>query len=132
MPDNNNLIIEDNPSEADIAFVEARLDEFNIATTGYNDYRPLAVFVRDGAGAMVAGLTGFTWGGTLRIGYLWVRDDLRGQGHGARMMRAAEAEARARGCRQATLDTHSFQALDFYLKLGYTRCGVVDDSPVNY
>ena len=132
MPNDYDLMIEDDPSEADVAFVEERIAEFNITTTGYDDYQPLAVFSRNETGAIIAGLTGFTWGGTLRIGYLWVDASLRGQGYGARLMRAAEDAARARGCRQATVDSHSFQAPDFYVKQGYSQCGVVDDSPTGY
>lgn len=131
MPDDD-LTIEDNPSEADVAYIEDRIAEYNIAASGYDDYRPLAIFVRDDAGAIVAGLTGFTWGGTLKIEYLWVDERLRGQGYGSHVMRAAEREARARGCRQVTLDTHAFQAPNFYPRLGYTACGFTDDWPVGY
>ncbi len=130
--DSRVLSIEDDPSEADVHFVEEQLVAYNIAVTGYNDYRPLAVFVRDDAGAILAGLTGFTWGGALKIEYLWVREDLHGQGYGSRLVRAAEREAVARGCQQAVLDTHSFQAPDFYPRLGYVRCGQAEDWPVGY
>src|SRR5690349_5204747 len=82
------LAIEDAPNEADVRFVEERTDAYNIAVTGYDDYRPLATFVRDDEGAIIAGLTGFTWGGTLKIEYVWVHDDLRGQGHGSRLIQA--------------------------------------------
>ncbi len=61
------LTIEDAPNEADVRFVEERIDAYNIAVTGYDDYRPLAIFVRDSEGAIIAGLTGFTWGGTLKV-----------------------------------------------------------------
>lgn len=126
------LTIEDAPSEADERFVEERLLAYNIAATGYDDYRPLAVFVRDASGAIIAGLTGFTWGGALKIEFVWVSEDQRNQGYGARLVRAAEREAMARGCRQAVLDTHSFQAPDFYPRLGYVRCGLAEDWPVGY
>lgn len=126
------LTIEDAPDEADSRFVEEQLDAYNIAVTGYDDYRPLAIFVRDGEGAIMAGLTGFTWGGALKIEVVWVHDDLRGQGYGARLIQAAEREAVARGCRQAILDTHSFQAPDFYPRLGYECCGLAEDWPVGY
>jgi GNAT superfamily N-acetyltransferase len=128
----HNLSVEDTPSEADIAFVQNQLHAYNIATTGYDDYRPLAIFMRDDASTIIAGLTGFTWGGALKVEYLWVREDLRGHGYGSRLVRAAEQEAIARGCRQAILDTHSFQAPDFYPKLGYVQCGLAEDWPVGH
>jgi GNAT superfamily N-acetyltransferase len=52
-----------------------------------------------------------------------VLEKQRGQGHASKLMQAAEAEARARGCKHALLDTFSFQALGFYKKLGYVEFG---------
>jgi len=126
------LTIEDAPNEADVRFVEERIDAYNIAVTGYDDYRPLAIFVRDSEGAIIAGLTGFTWGGTLKVEFFWVHETLRGQGYGSRLMDAAEREAVARGCQLAVVDTHSFQAPDFYSKVGYVRCGLAEDWPFGH
>lgn len=127
-----NLTVEDAPNEADIRFVEERIIAYNVAATGYDDYRPLALFVRNDQGAIIAGLAGFTWGRTLKIELLWVHETLRGQGYASRLVETAEREAVARGCQHAVLDTHSFQAPDFYPKLGYVRCGLAEDWPLGH
>jgi GNAT superfamily N-acetyltransferase len=104
-----------------------RLDEeisaFNAAVTGYHDGRLLSVAVRGDGDDLRAGLYGWTWGGCGYIDLLWVRDDQRGHGLGARVLAAAEAEIRRRGCDRVALNTHSFQAPDFYARFGYTECG---------
>ena len=104
-----------------------RLDQeiiaFNLAATGYHDARLLSIAARGDSGDLRAGLSGWTWGGCGYIELLWVRDDQRGTGLGARLLAAAEAEIRRRGCDRVTLDTHSFQAPGFYARFGYIECG---------
>lgn len=120
------LIVEDNPNSADLAYLEDQINAYNIAVTGIVDWHPLAIFVRDGDGQIAAGINGGMWGGYLEIKNLWVREDLRGQGLGRRLLQAAEAQARARGCDQVLLDTHDFQAPEFYKKLGYSVLGTFE------
>jgi GNAT superfamily N-acetyltransferase len=101
--------VDDNPDECDLRIFEDQLYRYNVARTGVDDGRPLAIILRDENG-VAAGLSGFTWGGVLEVKALWVREDVRGRGYGTEPLAAAEREARARGCSQAVLDTHSFQA----------------------
>jgi ribosomal protein S18 acetylase RimI-like enzyme len=109
--------------------LDDRIYEFNAAATGFDDGRLLGVRIRDGAGELVAALQGWTWAGWLEIRAVWVRDDTRRHGLGRRLMAEAEAEARARGCTRALVDTHGFQAPDFYRKLGYAEVATIPDYP---
>jgi GNAT superfamily N-acetyltransferase len=121
--------IEDDPRREDVALLDERLYEFNAAASGVDDGRWLAIFVRDGSGSIVAGLHGWTWGGTGFVRALWVHEKLRRRGLGARLLAEAEAEARRRGCHQMHLDTHSYQAPAFYRRLGYDVIGELPGWP---
>jgi GNAT superfamily N-acetyltransferase len=110
-------------------FLDDAIYAFNVAATGHRDGRLLSIVIRDEAGEIAAGLYGWTWGGCAEVRYVWVRDDRRGQGWGRGMLAAAEAEAARRGCGQMVLSTHSFQAPDFYKRLGYEIAGRYDDYP---
>ena len=126
------ITVEDEPDPRAAQAIEDSLNRHNIAVTGYDDYRPLGIFLRDAAGGVLGGLTGYTWGGCLKLEYLWLPEDQRGHGYGAQLLAAAERVGRERGCRQAIVDSHSFQAPGFYERAGYTVCGVAEDAPVGH
>jgi GNAT superfamily N-acetyltransferase len=126
---NDELRVEDEPRSEDVTTLNERLYQYNVAVTGCDDGRWLAIFVRDATGEMVAGLHGWTWGQTGFVQSLWVREDLRGQGLGRRLLGAAEAEAARRACREMQLDTHSYQAPGFYRHLGYAPIGELPGWP---
>ena len=126
---NDELRIEDEPRLEEVAALDDRLYRHNVGATGCDDGRWLAIFVRDGAGALMAGLHGWTWGRTGFVRTLWVREDLRGRGLGARLLGKAEQEAARRGCREMQLDTHSYQAPGFYRRQGYQQIGELPGWP---
>jgi ribosomal protein S18 acetylase RimI-like enzyme len=111
------------------AALSDRINEFNVEATGFDDGRWLHVAQRGRDGSLEAGLSGWTWGGCGYIEFLWVRADLRGTGLGSRLLDAAEAEARARGCAQMVVSSHSFQAPDFYRRAGYVEYGRIEGYP---
>lgn len=123
------MTVEAAPSADDLNALEGGLLVHNEQQEVPRTLVPLAVFLRDEAGHILGGVAGNTVWGWLQIKLMWVADGLRGQGHGARLIRAAEQEAFARGCKQAWVDTFTFQALGFYQKQGYTIFGVLDDFP---
>lgn len=124
------MLLTDAPRPRDIAAISDALDRFNTDATGIDDRRPLAVLVRDPeSGEVIGGLSGRTSLGLFFVDLFFLPPALRGQGLGAEILRRAEEEARARGCRTAVLYTISFQAPDFYRKQGWTVFGEVPCDP---
>ena len=121
--------VTDQPSLDDVAFIEDELVAYNVAKARPYDRRALHVFLRDAQGRTIGGITGETNWGWLYVDCFWLPDDLRGEGWGARLLEAAEDEARKRGCRHVRLFSYSFQAPGFYEKLGYRVFGVLEDYP---
>lgn len=62
---------------------------------------------------------------------LAVAEESRGKGIGGQLMARLEDEARLRGMDGIWLDTFSFQAPDFYRRLGYSEFGRIDGYPQN-
>lgn len=117
------------PSAEEIQFLEDRLYEFNSAQTGQDDGQLFAFLVRNEEQELVAGVSGWTWAHACEIRTLWVHAAWRGQGHGRRLLEAAEQEAQARGCNVILIGSYSFQAPEFYQKSGYRLAWQLNDFP---
>src|SRR5580765_7596398 len=114
------------------AFLAERIYAFNSKATGYFDGESFCAMQRDESGNVVAGISGYTWGGCCYVQYLWVAEAHRGTGLGSALLRAAETNARDKGCSVAILSTHSFQAPGFYNRHGYEERARIEDHPVGY
>ena len=90
---------------------------------------PLNIYVEDDSGELMAGLVAETFGNWLEIEYLFVKEDLRGQGIGSQLLQQAESEAKKRNCRFAFVNTYQFQAPAFYQKYGYKEVFTMKDYP---
>lgn len=130
------LSVSDHVSDADLAQIRAGLAASDPSLGPYAPM-PLAVLLHDpergGAGGdpgvLVGGLIGATVWQWLAVRLLWVDPAHRGAGHGRRLLAAAEAEARERGCQHARLNTFSFQAAGFYERCGYRQVLALEDFP---
>lgn len=123
------ITVTDAPSEAERDAVLAPLRAHNAALVGPTGHRPFAALLRDEAGRVVGGAIGHSRHGWLYVELLFVPEALRGRGLGEALMAAAEAEARARGCRGIHLFTATFQAPGFYERLGFRCLGALPDHP---
>jgi GNAT superfamily N-acetyltransferase len=95
------------------------LDRFNAAAT--TEVAPASELTvkAEQDGELVAGVSGWTWGEAAGIELVWVHEDHRGTGLGARMLATFEREAKARGCTHVFVSSFTFQAPGFYQRLGY-------------
>jgi GNAT superfamily N-acetyltransferase len=117
------------PAPQDLAVVGEGLGAFNDGDVGPAERRALAIFVRDGDGAVQGGLSGYTAWSWLYVQWLWLAAPLRGQGLAARLLAMAEDEAVRRNCHGAWIDTFNPVALKTYQRAGYTPFGALDDFP---
>jgi len=130
-----------NPDDLDLRLTDAPSDElrdvagnglaaFNTELLGPSNRRPLGIAIHSRTnGRLLGGLYGRTGFRRLFVELLFVPEALRGRGLGAKLLQQAEAEARARGCVGAWLDTFSAEAKGFYLKNGYRVFGEIADYP---
>lgn len=103
---------------------------YNQSKAGPHNYRALILTLQDSDDRVVGGLWGRTAFDWLFVELLFVPESLRGRGVGRDLMLRAEAEAVARGCHGAWLDTFEFQARGFYERLGYECFGELQNYPV--
>lgn len=126
------ISIENNPSTKDIEVIKNGLKEFNKQFSKADNHMDLSIFLRDENNHIIGGLIGGTYWDWLHIDALWLSEDVRHKGYGRQLLQNAENEAIKRGCNHAHLDTHDFQALEFYKKNNYIVCGQLEDLPKGY
>ncbi|MCG6138791.1 MAG: GNAT family N-acetyltransferase [Nostoc sp. LLA-1] len=124
--------IVEEPKLDETEFIVQQLIKFNSRCAGEGNFRQLAVFLRDADENLVGGLVGSTYWQWLYIDVFWIQESYRGGGYGISLLAAAEQESIKRGCQYAYLDTFSFQAPEFYQKLGYTVFGELPNFPEGY
>ncbi len=108
------------------------LTDYNTQQAGDDNAKRLCYVVKDPDGQILAGAIGVVYWNWLSLDLMWVREDLRGQGLGGRLLDQIEAEARVEGAQHVHLDTFSFQAPGFYKKHGYKVFGELTDFPSGF
>lgn len=106
------------------------LREYNQSHAGDIPSEPVGILLRDpSTQAIVGGFYGNMSCSWLFVELLSVPESMRGRGAGTELMLAAEELARQKGCVGIWLDTFSFQAPEFYRKLGFSEIGHITDYP---
>src|SRR5580704_3646840 len=92
------IVVTDAPNADDIAIINDGLRAYNTEKAGFDDYRPVAVFVTDPAtGKVEGGLHGGSYMGQLRVDRFFLPEGRRRDRIGSRVLQMAEEEARKRG-----------------------------------
>jgi len=87
------------------------------------------IFLKDKSGKAHAGIiVTFLWNG-MHIDSLWVDESLRGNDYGTKLMKMVEEAAIKKKCTIAYTDTFTWQAPEFYEKLGYKIYGRLEEFP---
>ena len=124
------IVLTDAPDPGDTAVVQEGLRAYNTSQAGYDDSRPLAVFVTDPvSGKVLGGLYSGSYLGQLRVDRFFLPGHLRRDRLGSRLLAMAEEEGRRRGCTRVALNTMEIQAPGFYLKQGYELAARLDCDP---
>jgi len=117
------IIVDHEPSQTDNAVVREGLVSFNEKATGEPRDKEFSVFLKNDSGKIFGGLHAFFDTESVYIEMLWVDEKLKNKGFGTKLLYAAEQEAMKNGCIYSLVDTWSFQAEEFYLKMGYEKMG---------
>jgi GNAT superfamily N-acetyltransferase len=105
------------------------LSQANVERTGDGKIERLCVVARDSGCTLMGGIYGEIYWGWLNILALWVTPELRRRGLGTQLLSRAEAEALAKGCHRAYLDTFTFQGVGLYTRAGYEIFGTLEQFP---
>jgi GNAT superfamily N-acetyltransferase len=112
--------------------VIAGLVGYNSQHVGPEGWESVEFYALDDREGLCGGLIGHTHWGWLFINQLWVHEQQRQRGIGRRLLVAAEALARSRGCGGAWLDTFDFQSRGFYEKLGFSVFATLEGFPAGH
>ena len=105
------------------------ISNYNTQQAGDDNGQNLCFVLQSPDEEIVGGVIGATHWDWFYINLMWLKEELRGHGHGHRLLTLAENEARECGAKDAYLDTFSFQAPGFYEKHGYQVFGELADFP---
>ncbi len=111
------------PDENDFEALKVGLTNYNESFTGQVFSEKITSFVKTNEGHILGGILGEINWDWMHIQGLWIDDSIRRQGWGAKLLTHLEQYALSNGVSNVRMETTTFQALDFYLKMGYSIFG---------
>ncbi|MGX5845096.1 GNAT family N-acetyltransferase [Mesorhizobium sp. ArgA1] len=122
--------LRDHPSDSDRKIISDALEVYSARKAIPYNPEPVAFMIKDPeSGNTIGGLWGKFYYDWLYIELIFVPQQCRGRGFGAKLVSSVEDWALRRGCIGVWLDTYEFQAPGFYRSLGYESFGCLPDYP---
>jgi GNAT superfamily N-acetyltransferase len=112
----------------DAQYIRQKLNKYNNNFVPSDNHEKLCLVVRRDD-VIIGGLVGGTYWNWLYIELFWVDENERKNGLGTRILAKVEEIAIRSGCKNAHLETHDFQSLEFYKKRKYVVFGELEDLP---
>lgn len=107
-----------------------------IAMTGHDEKFDSVAFVAMEGDVLAGSVVVECFWGALHVKYIYIEDSFRGKGLGTRLMERAFKHGFENKCPFAFVETMSFQALEFYKKIGFelefTRPGYAYETSFHY
>lgn len=116
-------------STAESAYIHEKLRAFNARYM--HDSEDFNFHIEED-GEIIGGIVASSLSDALEVEFLYVDVRHRGKGLGHRLLTHVEALARQKGLRRVLLNTYSFQAPEFYKKLGYAEVLKIDPAFEDY
>ena len=121
---------------------EMTLDDWQVISTNLRNYNieqseglstkpgtSINLTLKTETGPVVGGIRGRTFYKSLTIDHLWIDERFRKMGYGKDLLLKVEDLAKEEGCTSANTSSYSFQAPQFYEKIGYRIVGVFEGYP---
>ncbi|TMP54802.1 GNAT family N-acetyltransferase [Pseudoalteromonas sp. S1612] len=117
------------PQDNEFEALKTGLTEFNESHTGTVFRKKISSFIKDESGVILGGILGEINWNWMHIQGLWIDESIREGGWGTKLLSRMEEYALSQNIPSIRLETTTFQALDFYIKAGYSIFGELPDMP---
>ena len=130
--DRTQVTFSDSPTEEEVKLIEKGLEDYNREQTNGELDNPgieINLVLKDDEGKVVGGLGVSTALRVMHLEVFWVAKEYRKLGYGRELVLEAERIGREKGCILSHTWTFSFQAPEFYEKIGYELVAIYDGYP---
>ena len=120
------------PKDEDLKRLADGLKAYNASQIGKQKPEKVAAFIKSDSGELLGGIYSVLNLGWLYIDWLWCHESIRGKGYGTKLVQSVEQYAISKSIYNVKLETASFQALDFYKKIGFEVYAELENFPVGH